>query len=238
MALIKWYGDDQCHHYLVLTNGREAMLDVKNTTAMLARLEQYLSTFDWSGLTRGKQVILESFLRLATREGISNVSMRSLAAAAGVKPPTMYFHFPEGREQIIAAAMRWHYNNFAQLLREALKGCQTPEAYWVALIDFHVRQQLQFPENDIWDALIATDRIAKTLPEDLRNEVEDWEDFCDYMYFSIAQDLGAEQSELEARALRKLIDSINSWLSWDGTDAGLEEAVKKSLELSKRVLDI
>lgn len=236
MGLIKWYGDDQHHADWLLTNGRETMLDTKNTTAMLARLEQYLGTFDWSGLTRGKQVILESFLRLATREGISNVSMRSLATAAGVKPPTMYFHFPEGREQIVAAAMRWHCSNFAQLLREALAGCQTPEDYWTALIGFHVRQQLQFPENDIWDALIATDRIAKTLPEALRNEIEDWEDFCDYMYFSIAQDLGAKNAGLEARALRKLIDSIGSWWSWDESESGLDEAVKQSLELARRII--
>lgn len=40
----------------------------ENATAMLVRLEQYLDTFDWSGLTRGKQVILESFLLVATRE--------------------------------------------------------------------------------------------------------------------------------------------------------------------------
>ncbi|WP_322363881.1 TetR/AcrR family transcriptional regulator [Pseudomonas sp. Teo4] len=203
---------------------------------MLVRLEQYLDTFDWSGLTRGKQVILESFLLVATREGIANVSMRSLAAAAGVKPPTMYFHFPEGREQIVAAAMRWHYNSFAHALKRALAECRTPGAYWSSLIGFHVRQQLQCPENDIWDALVATDRIAKTLPEDLRREVEDWESFCDYMYFAIAQDLGAKGSMLEARALRKLIDSINSWWSWSGSEADLDGAVAYTLKLAQRII--
>ncbi|EPJ2811891.1 TetR/AcrR family transcriptional regulator [Pseudomonas putida] len=218
--------------------GRESMPGSENATAMLVRLEQYLDTFDWSGLTRGKQVILESFLLVATREGIANVSMRSLAAAAGVKPPTMYFHFPDGREQIVAAAMRWHYNSFAHALKTALAECRTPDSYWSTLISFHVSQQLQRPENDIWDALIATDRIAKTLPEDLRKEVEDWEDFCDYMYFSIAQDLGASCTMLEARALRKLIDCINSWWSWDGSEANLNQAIEYSLRLSQRIIEI
>ena len=84
------------------------MRETENAAGMLRRLENYVNTFDWDSLTRSKQVILDAFLRVATREGIASVSMRSLAAAAGVKPPTIYSHFPEGRDQIVAAAMRWH----------------------------------------------------------------------------------------------------------------------------------
>lgn len=213
------------------------MRETENAAGMLRRLENYVNTFDWDSLTRSKQVILDAFLRVATREGIASVSMRSLAAAAGVKPPTIYSHFPEGRDQIVAAAMRWHYNNFARSLRGALGNCRTPEQYWVALIGFHVRQQLQRPENDIWDALIATDRIAKVLPKGLRKEVDDWEDFCDYMYASIAQDIGARDCAVNARVMRKLIDSVGSWWRWDGSEGSLEAAVVYSVNLSRRVLN-
>ncbi|QZP31649.1 TetR/AcrR family transcriptional regulator [Pseudomonas sp. DR48] len=222
----------------VRKGGVGSMGGIENTTGMLTRLDKYLHTFDWDGLTRSKQVILDSFLRVATREGIASVSMRSLAAAAGVKPPTIYSHFPEGRDQVVAAAMRWHYNNFAQSLCETLSRCRTAEEYWASLIGFHVRQQLQRPENDIWDALIATDRIAKVLPDSLRKEIDDWEDFCDYMYCSIAQDLGVEDATLDARALRKLIDSIGAWWRWDGTEHSLEAAVVHAVELSKRLMKI
>ncbi|MBD8480377.1 TetR/AcrR family transcriptional regulator [Pseudomonas coleopterorum] len=214
------------------------MSGIENTTVMLGRLEKYLNTFDWDSLTRSKQVILDSFLRVATREGIASVSMRSLASAAGVKPPTIYSHFPEGRDQIVGAAMRWHYNNFAKLLCEELSTCRTPEQYWMALIGFHARQQLRRPENDIWDTLIATDRIAKVLPADLRREVDDWERFCDYMYIAIAQDLGVRDADINARALRKLIDSIGSWWRWDGTDESLDAAVVRCVELSRRMLQL
>lgn len=209
-----------------------------NTLVMLERLKGYLNTFDWNELTKSKQVILESFLQVATREGISNVSMRSLATTAGVKPPTIYFHFPEGREQILSAALRWHYNNFAHALCKALESCSTPDEYWCQLITFHVSQQLKRPENDLWDALIATDRIAKVLPEALRSEVDDWEDFCDYMYFSIAQDIGVVEGERNARALRKLIDAIGSWWRWDGSDEGLSDAASYVIDISKRLMRI
>lgn len=214
------------------------MRNSENTLVMLERLKGYLNTFDWNELTKSKQVILESFLRVATREGISNVSMRSLASAAGVKPPTIYFHFPEGREQILSAALRWHYNNFAHALYKALEGCISPDQYWRKLIAFHVSQQLQRPENDMWDALIATDRIAKVLPETLRSEVDDWEDFCDHMYFAIAQDMGVSEGERNARALRKLVDTIGSWWRWDGSEQGLSDAASYVIDVSNKLMEI
>jgi hypothetical protein len=45
----------------------------ENATAMLVRLEQYLDTFDWSGLTRGKQVILESCFVVTTKNRNSQI---------------------------------------------------------------------------------------------------------------------------------------------------------------------
>ncbi|WEK29656.1 MAG: TetR/AcrR family transcriptional regulator [Candidatus Pseudomonas phytovorans] len=212
------------------------MRSTQYTVNMLERLKGYLNTFDWNELTKSKQVILESFLRVATLEGISNVSMRSLASAAGVKPPTIYFHFPEGREQILCAALRWHYNNFAQALCDAVQECRTPEDYWSALITFHVSQQLRRPENDMWDALIATDRIAKVLPEALRSEVDDWEDFCDHMYFAVAQDLVGADCPRNARALRKLVDTIGAWWHWDGSEEDLDRAVGYVLNASEKLM--
>src|SRR5689334_2690352 len=144
---------------------------MESSKELLARLEKYLGTFDWNGLTTSKQVILEAFLRVATRDGIASVSMRTLAAAVGLKPPTIYSHFPGGRDEILSNALRWHYNHYAHGLFEDLKNVRAPEESWYALINFHVRQQLQRPENDIWDTLIATDRIAKLLPEGLREEI-------------------------------------------------------------------
>ncbi|CAI8882877.1 HTH tetR-type domain-containing protein [Pseudomonas jessenii] len=211
---------------------------MESSKELLARLEKYLGTFDWNGLTTSKQVILEAFLRVATRDGIASVSMRTLAAAVGLKPPTIYSHFPGGRDEILSNALRWHYNHYAHGLFEDLKNLRAPEESWYALINFHVRQQLQRPENDIWDTLIATDRIAKLLPEGLREEIEDWEGFVDFMYFSIAQNLGAKQCSIEARALRKLFDSIGAWWKWDGSEASLETAVVYCVEVSKRILKL
>ena len=207
-----------------------------NTEEMLRQLERFLGTFDWDAFTPSKQNILDSFLRVATREGITNVSMRSLAAAAGVKPPTIYSHFPDGRDQILAAAMRWHYNNFAQALKDTISTCQSPQEYWECLVGFHVTQQLQRPENDIWDALIATDRVADLLPKDLRREIEDWERFCDFMYNAVAKDMGYLDPEMSSRVLRKTLDAVGSWWKWDGSQEHLNGAIQYACLIAKSIL--
>ncbi|NKF28122.1 TetR/AcrR family transcriptional regulator [Pseudomonas sp. BGM005] len=207
-----------------------------NSAEMLRQLERFLRGFDWSALTKSKQTILDSFLRVATREGIANVSMRSLAAAAGVKPPTIYSHFPDGRDQVLASAMKWHYSNFAHALKDVFSSCVSPEEYWEGLIRFHVTQQLSRPENDIWDALIATDRIADLLPQLLRAEIESWENFCDYMYSAIAQDLGYNDVDLSSRVLRKTLDAVGSWWKWDGSQEHLDQAVAYCGRISRSII--
>ena len=47
----------------------------------------------------------------------------------------------------------------------------TPEDYWAALVRFHLAQQFQRPEADLWDLLVATDRVARFLSDEIRDEV-------------------------------------------------------------------
>jgi len=214
------------------------MNTIYNAQLMLNSLDRYVNTFEWGSLTKGKQVILECFLKIATREGISGTSMRNLASAAGLRPPTIYSHFPNGRDEIISAALRWHYNNFAKGLQLALRACSTAEEFWAELTRYHITQQLKRPENDMWDILVAMDNIVRELPDDLRAEVNDWEEFCDSMYESIAMDLGVEKKQRNTRVIRKLFDSVGSWWNWDGTDEHIEEAIRYALVLSYAILKI
>lgn len=214
------------------------MAGVNNISDMLHQLETFIGAFNRHGLTKGKQSILKSFLRTATREGITNVSMRSLGAEACVKPPTIYSHFPEGRDQVVAAAMRWHYSGYAQALLVEFSTCVNPQDFWKTLVRFHVAQQLREPANDSWDILIATDRISKQLPEEVRDEIETWERFCDYMYAAIAQDMGHVAVDINARIARKTLDAVCAWWNWDGSDEHLDAAVAYGSKAAEAIMKI
>lgn len=83
-------------------------------------LEELLNRFDWSGLTAGRKNILRVFLQLATAEGYGAVTMRTLGMALNIKPPSIYSHFPGGRDEIVTESLRWHYYNFGILVLELI----------------------------------------------------------------------------------------------------------------------
>ena len=96
-------------------------------------LRHYLQKLDWSGLTPGRSRILEAFIELASAEGYSSVSMRSLGRKVNMKAPSIYSHFPGGRDEVVAEAFRWHFSRFAAAVLEAVDGADNPSDFWDAI---------------------------------------------------------------------------------------------------------
>lgn len=140
------------------------MSSLSTTKEMLQRLDAYLTSFEWENITKSKLSILQAFLKLATKNGYDAVTMRSLAKAVNLKPPSIYSHFPDGKDQIVSSALRWHYYSFAIAVKEGLSQSQTKSEYWSALIRVHITQQIKNPENDLFDMLMSTDCLVVFCP--------------------------------------------------------------------------
>lgn len=205
---------------------------------ILFQLDKYINSFDWNALTKSKLSILQAFLILATKDGYSAVTMRSIAKMVDLKPSTIYSHFPEGKDEIVSSALRWHYHTFALSVREGFRGCKTPIQFWEALIRVHITEQIKRPENDLWDTLMAMDRLGSILPSDLRAEVVEWMEFCDFMYSEIAKSLGYQEIGKRAIQIRILLDGANSWWKWDGTEENLLNCISEALKISNGILKI
>lgn len=190
---------------------------------MLEHLDMHINAFDVGALSSSKRAILEAFIRIATFEGYSAVSMRSLARAVNLKPPTIYSHFENGKDQIVSEALRLHVHTYGMAMFKALADCTTAKSYWDALIKLHVTQMIKFQENEMWDLFISMERINKALSEEVRSQVLIWSGFCDTMYQNIALDLGFSCSNEKARAIRELLDSSPRWWQWDGTEDNLNQ---------------
>ncbi|GAA5555996.1 hypothetical protein Asch01_00695 [Acinetobacter schindleri] len=202
------------------------------------KLNTHIETFDWEGLTKSKLLILKAFLRLSTSEGYAAVTMRSIAKMVDLKPSTIYSHYPEGKEEIVSSALRWHYHTFALSVKEGFKNCESPEQFWESLIRVHITEQIKRPENDLWDTLMAMDRLGSILQPELRDEMHTWMVFCDYMYEAIAMSLGYQNVNQKAKQIRVLLDGANSWWSWDGTDESLSKCIDEALNIANGMLKI
>ncbi|MEV8569731.1 TetR/AcrR family transcriptional regulator [Streptomyces sp. NPDC051322] len=203
-------------------------------------LRHYLEKLDWSGLTPGRRRILEAFIELASVEGYSSVSMRSLAKKVSMKPPSLYSHFSGGRDEVVAEAFRWHFSRFSSAVLAAVDGTDSPSDFWCAMVRVHLQRQLQSRENDAWDMLRALDRMNPFLEPETRAEVDQWVGLYERMYAAAARELGYEYDDVEkmVRVVMKILDSANGWCGWNGDEEHLEVCVDQAVAITRSLLSV
>src|SRR5262245_22791589 len=204
------------------------------------QLRQYLEKVDWSHLTYRRQQILEAFVSLASTNGYESVTMRRLGERVGVKAPSIYRHFEGGRDEIVTEAYRWHFYRFASALLEGVDHTNDVDEYWNSLVRVHLQRQLESPENDMWDILMASDRIGGFLPADARDEYTEWLGLYEQMLAAAASELGYASDDVGkfVKVVVKVLDTANEWCRWDGTQNGLRLCVDQAIAISRALFDV
>jgi len=195
-----------------------------------------LEEWDWAGQGASRRHILEAFLELAIANGFNSVSMRTIASAVNIKPPSLYSHFPGGRDEIVAESLRWHFHRFGQALLEAVDQAQSASEFWDCMVRLHFTRQVRLPESNLWDLLVATDRMANILPSELRSQVDDWVDLHQNMYVAAAVDMGFPQAEERVKVVVTLLEGATRWASPECDDAELAELTDRAVVLSRTIL--
>lgn len=197
-----------------------------------------LEEWDWAGQGASRRHILEAFLELAIANGFNSVSMRTIANAVNIKPPSLYSHFPGGRDEIVAESLRWHFHRFGLALLEAVDHAQSAGEFWDAMVRLHFTRQVRLPESNLWDLLVATDRMATILPADLRAQVDDWVSLHEHMYAAAARDMGYPQPEERVRIVMTLLEGATRWAPGQYDDVELDSMADKAVLLSRTVLSV
>lgn len=197
-----------------------------------------LEEWDWAGQGASRRHILEAFLELAIANGFNSVSMRTIANAVNIKPPSLYSHFPGGRDEIVAESLRWHFHRFGLALLEAVDHAQSAGEFWDAMVRLHFTRQVRLPESNLWDLLVATDRMATILPADLRAQVDDWVSLHEHMYAAAARDMGYRQPEERVRIVVTLLEGATRWAPGQYDDVELDSMADKAVLLSRTVLSL
>ncbi|MGV0807954.1 TetR/AcrR family transcriptional regulator [Mycolicibacterium setense] len=203
------------------------------------QLRTFLGKTDWSHMTYRRQQILEAFVSIASTTGYESVTMRNIGERVDMKAPSIYRHF-RSREEIVAEAYRWHFYGFATAVLEAADQTADVHEFWNCLVRVHLQRQLQSPENDMWDILMASDRIGGFLPDEARREYSEWLCLYDRMYGGAAMELGYPSGEVDklVRVVVKILDTANEWCQWDGTVKGLQTCVDQAITISEALLRV
>lgn len=215
----------------------DRMTDQGMRVTALAEMKATITAFDWSRLTDGRRQILEAFLRVATTEGYSSVSMRTLGTRLNVKAPTLYSHFPGGRDELIGMALRWHYYRWTSEAIATLEPIVGAEEFFDTLINYYVHSQLTLAENEMFDLLLANDRYAATLPAAIRAEAERLVLLVRNLVAGAIHDLGHRDSDYAAGIVMTLLDSVRSWSRSSGPPDDLDARVAEARSITTAILD-
>jgi AcrR family transcriptional regulator len=201
----------------------------------LEQLRVSLAQKDWSSQTPARARIVDAFLALALAKGFDAVTMRTIAKAVDIKAPSIYTHFPNGKDEIVTESLHWHFFQFGTALLQSVNDEQSPEKFWEGLVRLHFVRQLTLPESNIWDLLVQADRLSSFFPADLRVQVSEWEHLHENLYIAAAQDLGCMKPLRQVKLVIALLEGSTRWA--DPAD-DFESAITRAVRISRRILAI
>jgi AcrR family transcriptional regulator len=204
----------------------------------LAEFAHHLDADDWTGLTSSKRRVLEAYLELCVRHGFNAVSMRTLAAELQIKAPSLYSHFAGGRDEIVEESLRWHFHRFATALIQAVADTTSADQFWDAMVKVHFTRQVQLAESNMWDLLVATDRMAHVLPTQLSKQVGHWIDLYEALYVAAAHDMGFADAERRVKVVMTILEGATRWFDAQNDDRSLGLAANQAVLLSREILHL
>jgi TetR/AcrR family transcriptional regulator, lmrAB and yxaGH operons repressor len=89
-------------------------------------------------LARAK--LLSTTAELLHRQGYAATGLNQILDVSGAPKGSLYFHFPGGKEQLVAAALDRSGEGLASALAELIDGCTTPATAVTAVVRFFATQ--------------------------------------------------------------------------------------------------
>lgn len=212
--------------------------DVSSTPREVARdaFRRMLDELEWTSQSPSRRRILEAFLHLATKYGVASVTMRMIGREINIKAPSIYAHFPDGRDEIVSESLRWYFHRFHVGVLQAVDGTDSAEQFWEELVTFHFTQQVTKPENDMFDLLIATDTLIHVLPDGLRAQIESWGDVYKNLYVAAAAELGFSDAPARLPVIMAVLESANSWHRGGTEAAAIEAGARRAVVITRGIL--
>jgi len=162
--------------------------------------------------------------------------MRSIGLELNLKAPSIYSHFPAGKEEIITYALRWQGARFGRTVIDATRRIQDPVKFFETLVRSHCAMNLESRENGLWDMITSSDRIAKFLPEALREEMTVWLGVCARLYQACGEALGCPQAQIKGRQILALVDGVYSWAIQEGGKSGKKRILDQAVSSCRAIL--
>lgn len=168
-----------------------------------------------------RQLILEAAARTMAIKGFSGTSISSVCKAAGVKAPTIYWHF-SSKENLFAEIVRWKANHFFDLFSSDVGGAVQAEASIDEIAERVARGLQDDPLFLRFLLLLGLER--RDMPAEVRDVIAEvresarawWQSLLEAQFAARGQTVARVVAEEYAEFGRSLIDG--AFFAWDFGD--------------------
>lgn len=223
------------------TSASAALGPVDTASSRHYALDEFSRQFDSTsrdGMSPAKRRVLEAFLNLCVTHGMYSVSMRTLAKELDIKAPSIYTHFPGGRDEIITESLRWQFGQFSNALVDAVTGAPDASTFWDSMVRLHFTRQIELPESNLWDLIVATDRTAHVLPPELSERVTRWVELYESLYIAAAWDMGVADTARRVKIVMTLLEGASRWFDPGSGADTIETGADQAVLLSRQILSL
>lgn len=150
-----------------------------------------------------REEMIKSTAYLLQKNGYAGTGMNDIIQHSGAPKGSIYYHFPDGKEQLAIEAVLWTKKNVTAFIKERLSQYEDPEE---SIQQFFLDSARRFEENNYFQGVPITAMVLETAStsEKLRKACQD---VLDAWSKEFAKKLAAnEYSEPEAT---RLGDTLN-----------------------------
>ena len=207
------------------------MIAVATPTPDSLLLDLALHTRTRAPRARGEtpwRIVTEAIQLFASR-GYAGTSVRQIAAAAGIKPATIYAHF-DSKQRILEQALGEVLYEFHSFILDAVKAGEAADEQLRRLVQQHTRWQLRLGKvAGSWDVLWEIEGVAENLDAAARTQIAARRE----RYHALVEALVAAlrpadpTPRLRSEAILALCDRARSWGA-TGAGADSEQRVTQA----------
>ncbi|CCH79680.1 hypothetical protein BN12_530014 [Nostocoides japonicum T1-X7] len=176
---------------------------------------------------RLRRRIMEVTLEIAAAEGVKGASLRRIAALTGMRTASLYSHFPEGKGELVSAALAEHLRGFYRTMAAALRVDESPGENLRRLVFAHTRWTLENPM--IAPAILVLERAHAMHPimtAEAARAIQELHDTYRDLLGRLLRAAGAQPGDAKhlAAQLIVLCDNADVWSASEMADETQEDA--------------
>lgn len=200
-------------------------------------IDEYVAQETTMSPTAGRRKIMAAVLRLAVAKGYAGLSMRSIAKEVQMQAPSLYSHYPGGKDELVSETLRWVYTEFLASVLVGVRPEDSADQEFSKVVGNHLRFQMVNEWSSLWETLVEADRAAGFLSSETRELVQGMRSLYASYIAALVEEIGAsDNSKTTAKLIIHMLNAAPAWSEPSRNESSIDPLVRFTLGACRAVI--